>query len=72
MTRASERCQAAPAQGAMGQVATPQRAEAARQQAQARIVRVIRHGEVVTKEHDTGRLNLQLDEHGRVIRVYCG
>ena len=65
-------CQAGPAQGAVGQTVTPQRAEAARQQAGARTVRVIGHGDIITKEYDSGRLNLQLDVGGRVVRVYCG
>ncbi len=65
-------CHAGPAQGVVGQIATPQRAEAARQQAGGRTVRVIGHGDIITKEYDSGRLNLQLDADGRVVRVYCG
>ena len=33
---------------------------------------MIGHDEMVTKEYDAGRLNLQLDAQGRVARVYCG
>jgi hypothetical protein len=33
---------------------------------------MIGHDEMVTKEYDPGRLNLQLDAQGRVARVYCG
>jgi len=66
------RCNAAPAQGAVGQVASAALAETARQQAGARTVRVIGHNDVVTKEYDTGRLNLQLDARAQVVRVYCG
>ncbi|MEY4711995.1 MAG: hypothetical protein RIS88_1445 [Pseudomonadota bacterium] len=72
MPRAAGRCDAAPAQGAVGQAASPAVAETARQQAGARSVRVIGHDEVVTKEYDTSRLNLQLDARGMVVRVYCG
>lgn len=70
--RASGSCDAAPAQGAVGQPGSPQLAETARQQAGARTVRVIGHDDMVTKEYDTTRLNLQLDPRGRVVRVYCG
>lgn len=56
----------------MGQTVTPQWAEAARQQAGALRVRVIGHGDIITKEYDSGRLNLQLDAGGGVVRVYCG
>lgn len=72
MSHASARCNAAPAQEAVGQTVTPQRAETARQQAGARAVRVIGHGDIITKEYNSGRLNLQLDADGRVARVYCG
>lgn len=72
MPRAAGACNAEPAQGAVGQPASPQRAETARQLAGAQTVRVIGHDDMVTKEYDTSRLNLQLDERGRVVRVYCG
>ncbi len=72
LPRASGSCDAAPAQDAVGRPASPQLAETARRQAGARTVRVIGHDDMVTKEYDTTRLNLQLDERGRVVRVYCG
>jgi hypothetical protein len=72
MPHAAGPCNAAPAQGAVGEVGTPALAETARQQAGARTVRVIGHDDMVTKEYDTTRLNLQLDARGRVVRVYCG
>ena len=69
---AASACNASLAQAAVGQLASPALAEAARQQAGARSVRVIGHDDMVTKEYDTSRLNLQLDLKGRVTRVYCG
>lgn len=65
-------CDAARAQGALGQRGTPEVAEAARREAGAQTVRLIRFGQVVTKEYRFGRLNLQLDAQGQVVQVYCG
>lgn len=72
MPAAAGACDASHIQGVVGQVASPERAEAARQQAGARTVRVIGHDEIVTKEFNASRLNLHLDTQGRVARVYCG
>jgi hypothetical protein len=65
-------CNAGGAQSALGQRALASVAERARVAAGARSVRFIRHDEMVTKEFDTSRLNLQLDEQGLVSKVYCG
>lgn len=65
-------CDAARAQDALGKRGTPELAEAARREAGAKTVRLIRHGQVVTKEYLFGRLNLQLDPQGNVTQVYCG
>lgn len=35
-------------------------------------VRVIRPGQPVTKDHWPARLNFQVDEVGRIARIYCG
>lgn len=35
-------------------------------------IRVIRPGEAVTKDFRPDRLNVELDEEGKVTRVYCG
>lgn len=37
-----------------------------------RQTRVIPHGMSVTMEYVEGRMNLELDEQGRVIRISCG
>lgn len=44
----------------------------AKQAAGARGVRVIRPGMAVTMDHRPGRLNLHLDDRGRITRITCG
>lgn len=65
-------CQAEPAQGAVGQVATATVIEEARQRAGAHSARVLRPGQVVTMEFNESRLNLDVDAASRVVRVRCG
>lgn len=65
-------CNAQAVQDLLGQPGSPQLAEAARVRAQAQRVRLIAHDEMVTKEYDAGRLNLQMDAARRVVRIYCG
>ena len=69
---ASAGCNARTVQNLVGQHASALIAEGARQRAGAVRVRMIGHDEMVTKEYDPGRLNLQLDAQGRVARIYCG
>lgn len=38
----------------------------------AGIIRVIRPGQMVTKDYRIERLNLQLNDHDTVVRAYCG
>lgn len=38
----------------------------------ATLVRVMRPGQVITKEYRDDRLNIQLDASDVVVRVYCG
>lgn len=38
----------------------------------AGIIRVIRPGQMVTKDYRSERLNLQLNDHDTVVRAYCG
>jgi hypothetical protein len=65
-------CNAQAVQDLLGQPGSSQLAEAARVRAQAQRVRLIAHDEMVTKEYDAGRLNLQMDAARRVVRIYCG
>ncbi|UUZ73263.1 starvation-inducible protein [Polaromonas sp. P1(28)-8] len=71
-TAVSPRCNAAPAQFAVGRTADAALAEEARIRSGARTVRVLRPNEVVTMEFNAERLNLAVDQAGRVIRVNCG
>lgn len=65
-------CRASAAQFAIGQQPEPAIVDKAQRAAQADTVRVIRHNQMVTKEYRVGRLNLHLDESGRIVRVNCG
>lgn len=57
---------------AMGQAATAEVVERARQQAGARTVRVLRPGQMVTMEYMEGRLNIDVDDKNVVTNVRCG
>jgi hypothetical protein len=65
-------CDAARLSNVLGQPGGDQLAEAARVQAGARVVRIVRHDEMVTKEYLVGRLSLWLDASGRVREANCG
>ena len=65
-------CHAQAVQDLVGRHPSSLIAEGARQRAGAQRVRMIGHDEIVTKEYDAGRLNLQLDARGQVAQVYCG
>ena len=56
----------------MGRAATRELLEQARQQAGARILRVIGHDQMVTQEFNTSRLSVLLDAQGRIAQVNCG
>ncbi|QIL81341.1 proteinase inhibitor I78 [Diaphorobacter sp. HDW4A] len=65
-------CNAPPAQWAVGKMPTPSVTENARVRAGARMARVLRPGQMVTKEFDQQRLNLELDDSGKIIAARCG
>ncbi|WP_343592152.1 I78 family peptidase inhibitor [Paracidovorax wautersii] len=65
-------CNAQPAQGFVGQMSTAKVVEAARVSSGANMARVLRPGQMITKEYDTQRLNLQIDATGRITSVNCG
>ncbi len=65
-------CNAAAAQGYVGQPASNPNIEGARVAAGAEIVRTMRPGQAVTMEYSAGRLNLQLDGAGVITAVTCG
>lgn len=66
------RCNAAPAQFAVGRNADAALENEARTRASAKIARVLKPNQVVTMEFNPERLNLSVDESGRVTRVNCG
>lgn len=68
----SSRCNAAPAQFAMGRNVDAALENEARTRAGAKTVRVLRPNQVVTMEFSAERLNLTVDGAGRVTRVSCG
>ena len=65
-------CDAKPAQGVVGQQPTVKVIEQARVRSGARMARVLRPGQMVTKEFDQQRLNLELDASGKIIAARCG
>lgn len=68
----STRCNAAPAQFAMGRNADASLENEARTRASAKTVRILRPNQVVTMEFNAERLTLTVDDTGRVKRVSCG
>ena len=68
----SGRCNATPAQFAEGRAADAALENEARTRAGAKTVRVLRPNQVVTMEFNAERLNLAVDDAGRVTRVSCG
>lgn len=65
-------CDAAPAQFAVGQASTSTVIESARARSGAQIARILRPGQMVTKEFNAQRLNLEVDANGRIVSVRCG
>jgi hypothetical protein len=65
-------CNAQPAQFAVGQNSTAAVMESARVRSGAHIARILRPGQMVTKEFNAQRLNLEVDGNGRIVSVRCG
>lgn len=57
---------------ALGKVATPEVTERARKDAGARLIRVIRPGQMVTMDYLEDRLNIDLDESDVIVNLRCG
>lgn len=66
------RCEAGPAQSAVGKMGTARIVEAARVASGALMARTIAPGQKVTQELDMERLNLVLDSSGKITGVHCG
>jgi hypothetical protein len=65
-------CNDGAAQYAVGRVADAKLVEEVRVRASAQRVRTVRPGQMVTMEFDAGRLTLDLDASGKVVRARCG
>lgn len=65
-------CNAAPAQGFIGQSGTASVIEKARVASGAAMARVLRPNQPTTLEFNHERLNLVLDDKGRIAAVRCG
>jgi hypothetical protein len=66
------RCRAAGAEAELGKTVNEKVADDARYAAGAMRVRVIRPGQAVTMDADPQRLNIEVDETGRIRRLRCG
>ena len=65
-------CDAAPAQGLVGQMATAELGAEALRVSGARTLRWIQPGQAVTMDYRTDRLNIKLDARNRVEAITCG
>lgn len=65
-------CDPKPAQFAIGQRISDRLSARALHASGAAVVRQLRPGAAITMEYSAGRLNLELDNQGKVIGVRCG
>ena len=70
--RPLQRCDTNGAQWAVGKTNTEHNVNEARKRAGAYMVRVLRPGQVTTREFNAERLNLEVDATGRIIAARCG
>ena len=66
------RCRAAGAEAELGKMVNEKVVDDARYAAGAMRTRVIRPGQAVTMDADPQRLNIEVDETGRIRRLRCG
>ena len=66
------RCRAAGAEAELGKNVDDEVAENARMGAGAMRARIVRPGQAVTMDADPQRLNIEVDETGRIRRLRCG
>lgn len=69
---AYKQCDAAPAAQNVGKMADPALVEAARRASGAAIARTLTPGTMVTMEYRPDRLNVVVDDRGRVTAIRCG
>lgn len=72
MPPATAQCHPDAAQSLVGQPATSQNVELARQRAGAQVARVLKPDQVVTMEFREGRLNIYVDASNVITRIACG
>ncbi len=65
-------CDATQVQGLVGQAYTDETGEQARDDAAAQQLRVLKPGDMTTMEFVGERLNIELDEEGKISGVRCG
>jgi hypothetical protein len=65
-------CNASAASFAIGQTATPQMIELARQASGATIVRTLSPGQPITLEYRPDRLNIEINFLRRIVGLSCG
>lgn len=65
-------CNVQPGSPIQGHHISSEQEQKAQQLSGANVVRMIRPGQTITREHNAERLNLQLDTHDVVVRAYCG
>ena len=71
-TRLEGSCDAKAAQEYVGQVLDEALGERVKAATGARGVRVIRPGMAVTMDYRADRLNIEIDDDNRIVRVHCG
>ncbi|MBC9251821.1 hypothetical protein A9179_16240 [Pseudomonas alcaligenes] len=71
-SHADGRCDAAPVQQLVGDKASAEVVENARQKAGAEYLRVTRPNQPVTMDYNPQRLNIDLNDAGVILRVNCG
>ena len=65
-------CDAKAAEQYVGQVLDEALGERVKAATGARGVRVIRPGMAVTMDYRAGRLNIEIDDDDRIVRIHCG
>jgi hypothetical protein len=66
------RCEASGADFAIGKQGSAELLEQARKASGSQMARILKPHDVVTLEYRSERLNLNVDEQGKVTRVNCG
>ena len=70
--RPIQKCNQAAAQWAVGKTNTENTIREARKRSGAYMARVLRPGQITTREFNAERLNLEVDGTGRIIKAFCG